>query len=65
VPLAESERMVTSLRGIGNPARLTVYPECGHDSWTETYNNPALYQWFLSHRRVAPTSSKTVFQAFS
>jgi hypothetical protein len=22
-----------------------------HDSWTETYKNPALFDWFLSHKR--------------
>jgi predicted peptidase len=51
VPLRESERMIAVLKGIGNSARLTLYPDAGHDSWTETYNNPALYRWFLSHRR--------------
>jgi predicted peptidase len=55
VPLAESERMVAALRDVGNHVRLTVYPEGGHDSWTETYNNPALYKWFLSQQR--PTAA--------
>jgi len=31
--------------------KLTIYPEAGHDSWSETYNNPELYDWLLSHRR--------------
>lgn len=31
--------------------RLTIYPEAGYDSWTETYNNPQLYTWLLEHRR--------------
>lgn len=47
----ESERMINALRRIGNEARLTIYPEAGHDSWTETYDNPALYDWFLAHTR--------------
>src|SRR5689334_327724 len=51
VPLAESERMVASLREAGNPAKLTVYPEAGHDCWTETYRDPAFYAWLLTHRR--------------
>jgi predicted peptidase len=51
VVLAESERMINVLRRIGHDAKLTVYPEAGHDSWTETYNNPALYEWLLEHRR--------------
>ena len=53
VPLSESEEMVNALRKCGGDARLTVYPEAGHDSWTETYNNPGLYEWFMSHSRLA------------
>ena len=45
VALTESQRMVDTYQMIGNSARLTVYPEAGHDSWTETYGNPALYEW--------------------
>ena len=50
VKLAESEKMVNALRQIGNNAKLTIYPDAGHDSWTESYNNPALYEWFLQHQ---------------
>ncbi len=51
VPLERSQEMIDALEACGSNARLTVYPEVGHDSWTETYDNPALYDWFLSHRR--------------
>ncbi len=52
VPLAESERMVTSIKKFGHPGpKLTVYPEAQHDSWTKTYANPELYKWFLQHQR--------------
>ena len=51
VPLSGSESMVEALHAAGNPAQLTVYPEAGHDSWTETYDNPELYEWLLRHRR--------------
>jgi predicted peptidase len=52
VKLAESERMVDAMRQIGaGEVKLTVYPEAEHDSWTETYNNPALYDWLLAHSR--------------
>ena len=52
VPLEESQRLVDLLKKIGDEdVRLTVYPEAGHDSWTETYNNPELYRWLLSHER--------------
>jgi predicted peptidase len=50
VKLEESEKMVAAYKRLGNNnVELTVYPEAGHDSWTETYNNPKLYEWFLSH----------------
>jgi predicted peptidase len=52
VSLAESQRMVDALKKAGvNDVKLTVYPEAGHDSWTETYNNPELYDWLLEHQR--------------
>jgi predicted peptidase len=51
VRLEESEAMVAAFKRIGNDAKLTVYPEAGHDSWTETYRNAALYKWFLEHQR--------------
>jgi predicted peptidase len=51
VPLERSEEMVAALKAAGNDAKFTVYPEAGHDSWTETYDNPELYTWLLSHKR--------------
>ena len=48
----ESEEMVEAFRKIGNSAKLTLYPDVGHDCWTRTYENPELYDWFLSHRRI-------------
>ena len=50
VPLEESGKMVDAVKKAGGDAKLTVYPEAGHDSWTATYNNAELYAWFLSHR---------------
>jgi len=46
-----SEAMVEALKGVGGNVRFTVYPEAGHDAWTETYSNPELYEWFLKQRR--------------
>lgn len=52
---AESERMVDLLQKVGcTDVKLTIYPEAGHDSWTEAYNNPDLYKWFLQHTRSNP-----------
>jgi predicted peptidase len=51
VPLEVSQRMVDALRDCGGDVRFTVYPGVGHDSWTQTYDNPELYDWFLQHAR--------------
>jgi predicted peptidase len=52
VDLKESERLVDALKRAGcKDVKLTVYAEAGHDCWTETYDNPELYQWFLQHKR--------------
>lgn len=51
VPLERSREMVDALKKRGGDPKLTVYPEAGHDSWTETYDNPALYDWLLEQRR--------------
>lgn len=53
VPLERSEEMVRAIKEAGGDVRFTVYPEAKHDAWTETYNNPELYEWFLQHRRGA------------
>jgi len=51
VPLEQSERMVKAIKAAGGNVEFTVYPEAGHDSWTETYNNPKLYTWLLEQKR--------------
>jgi len=51
VPIEESQRMVDMIQRFGSEAKFTIYPEAQHDSWTETYDDPELYDWLLSHQR--------------
>ncbi|MBI9047966.1 MAG: prolyl oligopeptidase family serine peptidase [Anaerolineaceae bacterium] len=51
VPISFSEKIVTLLKAGGADVQFTVYPEADHDAWTETYTNPALYEWFLGCKR--------------
>lgn len=51
IPLSRTVEMVEALLVAGGNVKLTVYPEAGHDAWTETYNNPALYEWLLQQSR--------------
>ena len=55
VPLEESERMVRALKRRGGKPKFTIYKGVNHDSWTETYDNPKLYEWFLSHKINKPS----------
>jgi predicted peptidase len=60
VPFQQSVTLVDALKQAGNTdVQFTSYPDLGHDCWTVTYDNPKLYDWFLSHKRgerPAPSS---------
>ncbi len=52
VPLEESQRMVNYLKKLEvREVKFTVYPEAGHDCWTQAYADPELFAWFLQHSR--------------
>lgn len=54
VPPANSREMIGILRGMGNTeAKLTTFPEAGHEIWGQVYEMPELYRWLLGHRRPA------------
>ena len=43
--------MAQSLQARGADVKLTVMHGVGHDSWTQSYATPELYDWLLRHRR--------------
>lgn len=51
VPVFWSDEMVKNVKAAGGDATLTVYPEAGHDAWTQTYLNPGLYEWFSKQKK--------------
>ncbi|MDB6021004.1 MAG: phospholipase, partial [Pedosphaera sp.] len=51
VPVKNSEEMTAALKKLNANIKLTIYPDAVHDSWTQTYANPELYDWLLSHDR--------------
>jgi predicted peptidase len=51
VPEERSRAMVDALKKAGGNPKLTIYPDAGHDAWTETYHNPELYTWLLAQKR--------------
>jgi predicted peptidase len=53
VPLDETTRLIDALKTRGNDnVKLTTYPGVGHDSWTQTYDNPEVWEWLFAQRRV-------------
>ena len=57
VPLKASQDMVDALKAAGADVKFTIYPEAGHDSWTEAYNDRELWEWFAQQKRKpAPPS---------
>ena len=51
VAVEEAYKMADALKQVGAEVKLTVYPNAGHDSWTESYNNPQFYEWLLQHSK--------------
>jgi predicted peptidase len=50
VALSMSQELVDVLKANNGNVKFTIYPEAGHDSWTETYDNPELYEWLLEQK---------------
>lgn len=51
VKCEESKKMVDAVIERGGDARLTIYPENGHDSWSDTYENYEVFEWLLSNTK--------------
>lgn len=52
VPVQESIDMVEAIRAAGGESiELTTYPGVDHDSWTQTYDNPEVWEWLWHQRR--------------
>ena len=51
VPLKASEVMVEAVKTAGGDAKLTVYPDAGHNVWDRAYEDPELYAWLFAQSR--------------
>ena len=53
VKIEMSQAMIDALKAAGaKDVEFTIYPGVGHDSWTQSYANPKLYEWMLKHTRT-------------
>ena len=51
VPAQRSIDMVEALKKVEGKIKFTLYKDVTHDSWTETFENPALYTWLLEQKK--------------
>jgi predicted peptidase len=48
---AKGQAMIDSLREAGGDPKFTLYEGVGHDSWTQTYEDAAFYEWMFAQVR--------------
>ncbi len=51
IPLAEAQQPVDALKAAGGNIKFTVLAGHDHDTWTDTYSDPAFYNWLLQYQR--------------
>ena len=51
VPLAAAQIPVDALKKLGGDIQFTVLEGHDHDTWDDTYSDPAFYNWLLQHQR--------------
>lgn len=47
-----SREMIDALRVLGGTPKYTEYHGVAHDSWTQTYADPAMYEWLFAQRKM-------------
>jgi len=66
LPVMLSRRMYAALKEAGSDnVFYTEYPNCPHDCWTRTYQNPEVWNWLFSQKRgvrsnIRPEQGKVV-----
>lgn len=48
--VANCRELAKSIQSHGGDVKLSIYSNVGHDSWTQTYATPELYEWMLRHK---------------
>jgi predicted peptidase len=51
VPVERSREMIAALKAAGGSPQYTEYPGVAHNSWAQTYADPALYNWLFNQRK--------------
>jgi predicted peptidase len=51
VPPEKSREMVAALKNEGSEIKYTEYPGVEHNSWTQTYKNPEVWEWLFTRKK--------------
>lgn len=51
VPVRSTREMIAAVEKAGGKPTATYYPGVDHDSWTRTYDDPAVIRWMLEQHR--------------
>lgn len=54
VPVDRSQTMEAAIKQAGGEPKYTEYPGVGHNSWSRTYADPAVWAWLFAQRRQQP-----------
>lgn len=59
VPTDETHQMLKHLKAAGHDeAKVTIYPGVGHNSWSATYGDEAMWTWLFEQRRSKPEAKE-------
>lgn len=59
----ESVKMVERINSCGGEAKLTLFENCGHNSWDKVYSDNSVMEWLLSCRRKKQAASKSEYDS--
>lgn len=51
VPVKTTREMISALEAVGGKPKATYYPGVEHDSWTRTYDDPAVIRWLFDQHQ--------------
>jgi lysophospholipase L1-like esterase/poly(3-hydroxybutyrate) depolymerase len=54
VKVTRTTELIEALRAAGGEPLVTLYPNTGHDSWTNAYSEPELLPWLFAQKRGTP-----------
>ncbi|MBQ6847776.1 MAG: prolyl oligopeptidase family serine peptidase [Clostridia bacterium] len=60
VKTEESQKMVDKINACGGNAKLTIYEDCGHNSWARTWHNVEVFEWLFSQNRKNQVNSNAI-----